>query len=98
MNTFERSYHSEPIRESDCEREHASIEISDEEYLRRANYVKDMTEPSEFNPMMPEALDMADQLIRKKDAKSKSKAPKSKSKKDNSKLHKSAVESVQEEL
>lgn len=44
MNRFERFYHTEPIRESDCDREHASIELSDEEMLKRRAFEKEMLE------------------------------------------------------
>jgi hypothetical protein len=38
---FERVYHTEPVRESDCDREHKSIELSDEQILRRTWVDKD---------------------------------------------------------
>jgi hypothetical protein len=47
---------------------------------------------------MPPALEMSDKIIRKRDAKSKSKATKAKAKRNTPKLHKAAMESVQEEL
>jgi hypothetical protein len=114
---FERVYQTEPVRESECNIEHKSIELSDDEIVLREDAIReankasawrcDLIPPypasastglSETNPMMPEALEMADKIIRKRDAKSKIKTPKGKAKRNDPKLHKAAVESVQEEL
>lgn len=88
-STFERIYQTDPSREISIERENGCIELSDQELLAR-NGVKIAADYVKLNRELI--------ILRKKDAKSKSKSPGKAAKKVHSKPNKTAMARIQKEL
>lgn len=98
MSQFERTYQIDPSRESDYQREHSSIELTDEEYLAKIK---------QFRVPLPEMVEKIFDLIENgdytlekvsNDEQIKNEKPKRRAVKNNRKADKAAVARVQKKL